>query len=72
MRAGAKAKRTRKHYKRIQRVLGDHQDAVVATDTLWHAATRAAAAGSNGFTYGVLLAREQARADRAVAALHTH
>ena len=69
---GRKAKRARKHYKRIQRVLGEHQDAVVASDTLWHAATRAGAAGHNGFTYGLLLAREQARADRAVAALHTH
>ena len=70
VRGGKKAKRARKHYKRIQRVLGEHQDAVVAADTLWHAATRAGAAGTNGFTYGLLLAREQARADLAVAALY--
>jgi len=66
---GTKAKRARRQYKQIQRVLGEHHDAVVAADTLWHVATRAGATGRNGFTYGLLLAREQARADRAVARL---
>lgn len=54
------AKRTIKHYKRIQRVLGDHQDCAVAAETLRR---MGAAAGKttaeNGFTFGMLYAREQ-------------
>jgi CHAD domain-containing protein len=54
------AKRMIKHYKHIQTVLGDHQDTVVATATLRQLAIRAGtAAGENGFTYGMLYAREQ-------------
>ncbi|WP_068277778.1 CYTH and CHAD domain-containing protein [Aldersonia kunmingensis] len=65
-----KAKRLVKRYKKIQTHLGDHQDSVVAAETLWRAATRSAdAGGANGFTYGLLFAREQARADAAVAAV---
>jgi CHAD domain-containing protein len=55
-----RTKRTIKHYKRIQRVLGDHQDTVVATAALRRMATAAGTqVGENGFTYGMLLAREQ-------------
>lgn len=65
-----KAKRLVKRYKEIQTVLGDHQDSVVAAETLWRAATRTAdTCGANGFTYGLLFAREQARAEAAVAAV---
>ena len=54
------AKRTVKQYKRIQRVLGEHQDGVVASDTLRRLAlTAGTTAGENGFTYGLLYAREQ-------------
>lgn len=54
------AKRTVKHFKRIQSVLGDHQDAVVATEVLRRLAVSAGTtAGENGFTYGLLYAREQ-------------
>lgn len=57
------AKRTTKHFKRIQRiqsVLGDHQDTVVAREALWRMALRAGTTlGENGFTYGMLYAREQ-------------
>jgi CHAD domain-containing protein len=60
------AKKTAKHYKKIQRVLGDHQDGVVATATLRRLALAAGTtAGENGFTYGVLYAREQQAAEKA-------
>jgi CHAD domain-containing protein len=55
-----RAKRMIKHHKRIQSVLGDHQDTVVATDTLKRMAAAAGTTpGENGFTYGTLYAREQ-------------
>jgi CHAD domain-containing protein len=54
------AKRTIKHYKRIQRLLGDHQDTVVATEALRQMAVAAGTTlGENGFSYGMLYAREQ-------------
>jgi CHAD domain-containing protein len=54
------AKQTVKHYKQIQRVLGDHQDGVVASATLLRLARVAGTtAGENGFSYGLLYAREQ-------------
>ena len=60
------AKRTVKQYKRIQRVLGEHQDGVVASDTLRRLAlTAGTTAGENGFTYGLLYAREQRTAEAA-------
>jgi CHAD domain-containing protein len=55
-----RAGRTIKQFKYIQSVLGDHQDAVVATDALRRmAATAGTTPGENGFTYGLLYAREQ-------------
>lgn len=55
-----RAKRTVKHYKRIQSLLGDHQDTVVATHTLRQMALAAGTTvGENGFSYGMLYAREQ-------------
>ena len=54
------AAKTEKHFKRIQRVLGEHQDSVVASDVLRRfALTAGTTAGENGFTYGLLFAREQ-------------
>src|SRR5262249_49343602 len=54
------SKRTAKHYKRIQRVLGDHQDSVVAADVLRRLALVAGTTqGENGFTFGLLFAREE-------------
>ncbi|WP_245831444.1 CHAD domain-containing protein [Mycobacterium terramassiliense] len=53
------AGRTIKHYKRIQGLLGDHQDTVVATEALRQmAVTAGTTVGENGFSYGVLYARE--------------
>ncbi len=55
-----RAKRTIKHYKRIQGLLGDHQDTVVATEALRQMAlTAGTTVGENGFSYGMLYAREQ-------------
>lgn len=59
------AKRTVKQYKQIQTVLGDHQDAVVATEVLRRMAVAAGTTpGENGFTFGLLYAREQEIAER--------
>jgi CHAD domain-containing protein len=53
-------KRTVKHYKRIQSVLGDHQDTVVASAALRRMGLAAGTlADENGFTYGLLYGREQ-------------
>lgn len=60
------AKATVKHYKQIQRVLGDHQDGVVASAALRRLAlTAGTTPGENGFTYGRLYAREQQAAEDA-------
>jgi CHAD domain-containing protein/uncharacterized protein YjbK len=60
------AKKTAKHHKRIQRILGDHQDSVVASDVLRRLALVAGTTpGENGFTYGLLFAREQRLAETA-------
>jgi CHAD domain-containing protein len=61
-----KAKKTVKSYKKIQTVLGDHQDSVVAAATLMRLArTAGTTVGENGFTYGLLYAREQQLAQEA-------
>jgi CHAD domain-containing protein len=53
------AKRTKKHHKRIQSILGDHQDTVVARAVLRRmAAATGRTADENGFTFGLLYARE--------------
>jgi hypothetical protein len=45
-------------------VLGDHQDGVVASATLQRLArTAGTTPGENGFTYGLLYAREQQAAE---------
>ncbi len=54
---GKDAKRLVKAVKPLQTVLGDHHDAVVAQGLLRELSDRAAAAGENAFTYGVLAAR---------------
>jgi CHAD domain-containing protein len=60
-----RTKRIIKHYKHIQSLLGEHQDAVVATAALRKMAIAAGTTpGENGFTYGVLYAREQQIARR--------
>lgn len=54
------SKRTVKHYKQFQSILGDHQDTVVASALLHRMALASGTtAGENGFTFGLLFAREQ-------------
>jgi CHAD domain-containing protein len=61
-----RAKATAKRYKQFQRVLGDHQDGVVASATLRRLALSAGTTpGENGFTFGVLYEREQQAAETA-------
>jgi CHAD domain-containing protein len=53
-------KQTAKHYRGFQSVLGDHQDAVVASAALRRMGVAAGTTvGENGFTFGLLLARER-------------
>jgi CHAD domain-containing protein len=55
-----RAKRTIKHYKHIQNLLGEHQDTTIAEEALRGMGKSAGAtAGENGFTFGMLYAREQ-------------
>lgn len=62
----AAVKQAEKHFKRIQRVLGEHQDSVVASNALRRfALTAGTTPGENGFTYGLLYAREQQIAEAA-------
>lgn len=68
-----RSKETIRRYKHVQEVLGEHQDSLVAADSLRRLG---AAAGTrpaeNGFTYGLLFAQEQqtaAAATRRVRAL---
>jgi CHAD domain-containing protein len=62
----AAVKKAEKRFKRIQRVLGEHQDSVVASDALRRfALTAGTTPGENGFTYGLLYAREKQIADAA-------
>jgi CHAD domain-containing protein len=61
-----RARKTTKRHKKIQRVLGDHQDGVVASAILRRLAiTAGTTPGENGFTYGLLYAREQQAAEDA-------
>ncbi|MDN3294714.1 CYTH and CHAD domain-containing protein [Streptomyces ficellus] len=61
---GKPAKRFAKRMKAVQKVLGEHQDSVVARDTLRQLAIQAHAAGETAFTWGLLYGQEEARAAR--------
>ncbi|MFH8485728.1 CYTH and CHAD domain-containing protein [Streptomyces longisporoflavus] len=61
---GKPAKRFAKRMKAVQKVLGDHQDSVVARETLRNLAIQAHAAGETAFTWGLLYGQEEARAAR--------
>ena len=62
---GKDAKRFAKALKGFQTALGEHQDTVVAREALRELGAQAHAAGENGFSFGVLHAR-----DAALAAAH--
>ncbi|GAA2312010.1 CHAD domain-containing protein [Streptomyces caniferus] len=59
---GRPAKKFARRIKRVQQLLGDHQDSVVARGALRELATQAHKAGEGGFTFGLLHGREEARA----------
>ncbi|WP_326780293.1 CYTH and CHAD domain-containing protein [Streptomyces longwoodensis] len=66
---GAPARKLVKSVKSVQKVLGEHQDSVMARTTLGELAAVAHAAGESAFTYGVLYGREEHRAALSEAAL---
>ena len=61
------AKKQIKQHKKVQKILGDHQDSVVAAQSLRElgAGAGTAHAAEQGFTYGVLYAHERAAAAEA-------
>ncbi|MFB6438199.1 CHAD domain-containing protein [Streptomyces sp. NPDC056411] len=59
---GRPARKFAKRTKRVQQLLGDHQDSVVARGALRELATQAQQAGEGGFTFGLLYGREEALA----------
>ncbi|MFC5805877.1 CYTH and CHAD domain-containing protein [Streptomyces formicae] len=59
---GKPAKRFAKAMKAVQTVLGDHQDSVVARDTIRDLGIQAHAAGETAFTWGLLFGHEEASA----------
>jgi CHAD domain-containing protein len=61
---GRDARRFTKQMKKIQSVLGDHQDAVVARGVDRELGIGAHLAGENAFTFGLLYEREDQRAAR--------
>lgn len=60
---GADARLLITRMKRLQDVLGEHQDAVVALPRIQEIAAEAQAAGEDTFAYGLLYARERRRAE---------
>jgi len=61
---GKQARRFTKQMKKVQTVLGDHQDAVVARGVDRELGISAHLAGENAFTYGLLYDQEDQRAAR--------
>ena len=61
---GQAARRFTRQMKRVQTVLGDHQDAVVARGVDRELGVGAHLAGENAFSYGLLYERETERAER--------
>jgi CHAD domain-containing protein len=55
------AGRLSRQMEKVQEILGDRHDGTVMAAVLRDFAARTGAAGGNGFTYGLLLAREEAR-----------
>lgn len=56
---GKKASKLAKRASRLQTLLGEHQDAVVATELLRRIADQVADDGQNAFTYGILVADQR-------------
>jgi CHAD domain-containing protein len=56
---GEQASKIAKRASRLQTVLGEHQDAIVATELLRRIADQVADEGQNAFTYGILVADQR-------------
>lgn len=67
--AGKPARRFTRRIKKVQQLLGEHQDAVVARAEVFRLATAAHAKGVHTFAYGLLYAAEESAAQRAEDAL---
>ena len=67
---GGPAGRLTRRLKRLQDLLGEHQDTVVTRDVLRQLGVRAHQQGENAFTYGLLHARQAELAHRQLARLH--
>ncbi|MFE9259069.1 CHAD domain-containing protein [Streptomyces sp. NPDC006879] len=61
---GRPSARLAKRIKKVQTLLGDHQDSVVARQALRVLAAQAQGVGESGFTWGLLYGREEALAQR--------
>ncbi|MFD9723889.1 CHAD domain-containing protein [Streptomyces sp. NPDC059072] len=61
---GKPAEHMAKALKKVQSLLGDHQDSVVAREALRGIGAQAAGGGESAFTWGVLYAREETLAER--------
>jgi CHAD domain-containing protein len=61
---GKPAKRLQRRLKKVQELLGAHQDTAVSRPVLRELAAQAHLEGGNGFTYGLMHAAESARAQR--------
>jgi len=59
--AGRKARRFTKKMKKVQSVLGSHQDAVITSETARELGISAHLAGENGFSYGLIHERDTHR-----------
>jgi len=68
---GTPARRLHKQTKKLQDLLGDYQDAVVARPVLRQLAAAAHEDGHNAFTYGILHALEHARMEHVLRQLPT-
>lgn len=62
---GKKARQARKRARDLTKVLGEHQDGVVARPVLRELGMQAHLAGENGFTFGLLHERERVRSAKA-------
>ena len=61
---GQNARRLAKQMKRVQSVLGDHQDAVIARQVERELGISAHLAGENAFSYGLLYGRDACNGER--------
>ncbi|HEY7593694.1 MAG TPA: CYTH and CHAD domain-containing protein [Actinophytocola sp.] len=64
---GKQADKTRKHARRVTKVLGDQHDSVVVRPLVRELAGQAHLAGENGFTFGLLHEQERVRGEAAEA-----